>query len=229
MDIPNRSFIEAEESTSNHDQYTHQHHHQHQHGRQNVIGDQSLHVQRLHRPTFGEAVTVHILDKSESLENPKSDSFMPQILKTNIAEESEEDNDEPYTPPPPMQARRASILDSFRFGKAQRQQPRQRYPPSMKGAGQTRNFKDSHNSSFSASNGSFGASRYPNARELCETFGYKMKEISIIILVLIMNALLIYFGYTMESGFRVSISPSVVQYTGGVFVSPSLSTSVNLC
>jgi hypothetical protein len=109
--------------------------------------------------------------------------------------------------------RRKSFFDNFR----QPPSRAQNYGTHAQGA--SLNFRDSKKSSFSASvASSAGMSKYPNAREICETTATKMQGFLAILLVVFINSILVYFGNAMKVGVRVSISPKTVQYTGGVFV-----------
>jgi hypothetical protein len=113
-------------------------------------------------------------------------------------------------------ARRASFFGNFKVYTVEGPKLKSRHNTGGEPVGSKvhQSFNDTRNSSFSTSVASFGGSRYPNAREISETLSYKMRELIFIFIVMVANALLLYFGNTMQKGFKVSISPTVVQYTG---------------
>ncbi|KAI8837817.1 hypothetical protein BC829DRAFT_404878 [Chytridium lagenaria] len=69
-----------------------------------------------------------------------------------------------------------------------------------------------------ASSMSIGTSRWPHARELSETFGLKMRYISSILAVTLMNGGLIAITYVLADGTNIKLSPAAVHYAGGVIL-----------
>ncbi|KAJ3308810.1 hypothetical protein HDU76_003807, partial [Blyttiomyces sp. JEL0837] len=64
--------------------------------------------------------------------------------------------------------------------------------------------------------------KYPNAREISETFGSKSKEIVFILIAALLNVFLILVGRSMATGVRVKLGPDVITYTGGVTIEITL-------
>ncbi|KAJ3021016.1 UNVERIFIED_CONTAM: hypothetical protein HDU68_009864 [Siphonaria sp. JEL0065] len=78
--------------------------------------------------------------------------------------------------------------------------------------------RQSH-TSFTSSAASIGLSKFPHAQEVSETVGSKSKEIGLIFLILLLNVLLVVLGDGMShNGLTIMVSPTVVEFAGGVVI-----------
>ncbi|KAJ3032192.1 UNVERIFIED_CONTAM: hypothetical protein HDU68_000031 [Siphonaria sp. JEL0065] len=83
---------------------------------------------------------------------------------------------------------------------------------------QAQAVRQSHNS-FTSSAASIGLSKFPHAQEVSETVGSKSKEIGLILVILLLNVALVVLGDTMsKSGLKITVSPTVVAFAGGVVI-----------
>ncbi|KAJ3098510.1 hypothetical protein HDU97_003966 [Phlyctochytrium planicorne] len=63
---------------------------------------------------------------------------------------------------------------------------------------------------------SIGTSRFPHAKELGESLNFKLKELGLITLVILLNSALLVLAWALKDGVPVFVSPDAVRYAGGV-------------